>query len=132
MDLNGLTGRDGKEMCLANLYKLVKDANGYVNFLLRMKEQTDTAIRFEVYEVAAWKLDRTPSDVNLYLTGTIKADGCSHIWIGEDNEDDYQDGYVHLCGKYYWDNHIQLMQELYEFGKKTIKKFDGGIHYDSK
>ena len=49
---------------------------------------------FIVFEVVSWEVDsNAPSDVEKYLKGYVKWDGCSHFWFGDD------DGYMHLCGR---------------------------------
>lgn len=132
MNLSGLIDRHGKEMVLDALHKLVIDKNGYVNFLLKVTEKTDYYISFEVYDVIAWGEDKDtgkytiPSNVELYLTATIKWDGCSHFWFGEE-EDGKQDGYINVCGKHCFEEHIMLMRELYEFGSKNIKCWDDEV-----
>ena len=100
--------------------------DGYTYFLIKIKGDTEYRMEFEVYEVTSWECDgkNTPSDTELYMTGTIKWDGCSHVWFGEKGEGDRQDGYLHLCGKTYWKRHADLMGALYSLAEKTIERYD--------
>ncbi|MEE9337254.1 MAG: hypothetical protein V3U87_04175, partial [Methylococcaceae bacterium] len=66
----------------------------------------------------------TPCDTELYITGMIKWDGCSHLWFGERVEKDRQSGYLHLCGKSYIQKHADMMLALYALAEKTIKRYD--------
>jgi len=126
---SGFLDKDGQKLDFEKLQQFVVDEEGLAQFLLKITEETDYCICFEVYEVSAWKEDpktkryTVPCDVELYLTATIKWDGCSHFWFGEE-EDGKQDGYIHLCGKCCFDKHVKLIQELFEFGSKRIKRFD--------
>ena len=120
--------KNGNELELDDLYPLVIEEYGG-NFLLKLTAQEPHFIEFDVYEIAAWSVDKKtdeieqPCEIELYLSGYIKWDGCSHIWFGEE-EDGKHDGYLHLCGKHRWDKHIQLMQELFDFASKKIDGFD--------
>ena len=42
-----------------------------------------------------------------YLTATIKWDSCSHFNFGD------KDGYIHICGAHFYQEHIKLMRWLY-------------------
>jgi hypothetical protein len=43
-----------------------------------------------------------------YLNCSIKFDGCSHFWFGD------EDKYLHICGAEDYQRHIQLMEFLYK------------------
>ena len=107
--------------------------DGIAQFLLKITDETDYFINFEVYEVTGWYEDKDtkewtiPSGFELYLTATIKWDGCAHFWFGEKDDNGVRDGYIHLCGKDCFDKHIKLIQELYEFGSKRVKLFDKSV-----
>lgn len=127
---DGFIDKDGNKLVLDELHKLLINKHGCAEFLLKITElNTEYSICFDVYEVSSWTKDpetrqfTVPADVELYLTGMIKWDGCSHFWFGE-KEGDKQDGYIHLCGKYCFDKHTKLMQALFEFGRQHIKHFD--------
>lgn len=94
-------------------------------------EINDYYLKFDVVSACIWNEDNTISiesmagdGIEFYLTGTIKWDGCSHVWFGEKDEDDSSDGYLHLCGKSCFDNHIKLMEAVWDKAEKSIKHFD--------
>jgi hypothetical protein len=92
-------------------------------FLLHLTERGDHYISFDVYEVVSWDEDWVPGDIEPYLSGMIKWDGCSHINFGE-IEDGARNGYMHLCGVHAWVNHCLLMRELWDYAKANIRRWD--------
>ena len=105
---------------------------GYTNFLIKVLNSGDDLkyrMEFEVYEVSGWECDEehTPAETELYLEGSIKWDGCSHVWFGEKDENGKQEGYLHLCGKTYWARHAELMVKIYELAEKTITGYDAEL-----
>lgn len=95
--------------------------------LMDVVELTSHHISFKVHEVTGWDMGSVPTDTNLYLTGTIIWDGSSHMWFGEEEgeeEGEKQDGYLHLCGKFYWDLHAQVMTNVYEYAERNISAYD--------
>jgi len=102
---------------------------GYTNYLIAVGKDTESKMDFEVYEVTAWDCDEanTPLEADLYMTGTIKWDGCSHVWFGEKDENGKQDGYLHLCGKSYWNRHVEVMNAVYALAEKIIARYDQKI-----
>lgn len=103
---------------------LLYDEHGYVIFIVSIDSDREYSMDFQVYEVVGWDEQKTPCDKNLYMSGCIKWDGCSHVWFGE-KEQGKQDGYLHLCGKNYWQHHANMMMALYEMAERTIVKYDG-------
>lgn len=96
-------------------------------FLLNITNpDTTVAMSFEVYEIVGWDYinEDVADDVELYLSGMIKWDGCSHLMFGKKDENGKTNGYLHLCGKEFFNHHIQLMKELFEYASKVIVKFD--------
>jgi len=71
---------------------------------------------FSVYEVHTWP----NGEGQLYLSGFIKWDGCSHITFPDK-------GYKHLCGKSDWRDHCKMMFDLYNFVTSKIKDYDKEI-----
>lgn len=96
--------------------------------LMEVTTINDHRLEFSIYEVTAWEADesKSPIDVELYLKGCIKWDGCSHVWFGEET-DGVQDGYLHLCGKFHWELHAQVMANVYEYASKNIKSYDAEV-----
>jgi len=126
-----LLNKDGVEMKNEDLYPLVVKEDKTANFLLWISKKNSHNITVEVYEVNGWvekfrdsRYVLEPSDIDLYLTAYIKWDGCSHVWFGDVGENNKQDGYLHLCGRWCWDKHIQLMSELWDFASKNIEYWD--------
>lgn len=83
--------------------------DGYLYFYAEITQKEDSFVDFNVYEVDSWHCDsiNTPVNPKLYLLGTIKWDGCSHIYFSPDN-------YKHLCGKEYFKRHGEMLMTLYE------------------
>ncbi len=99
---------------------------GFACFLIDIKNDTDLQMDFVVHEVTTWAGDEhhTPEDTEVYLTGTVKWDGCSHVWFGEEIEGK-RDGYLHLCGTTFWDRHCDVMHAVYAMAERVIKDFEG-------
>ena len=92
-----------------------------ITFLYEIEKLTDYGITFKVYEVTEWTTEYDtiePSATELYLTAYMKWDNCFHFWFGE------EDGYLHLCGKYYIDGLKQVLDACYELAKEKIKAFE--------
>lgn len=104
---------------------LIED--GCVLFSLEVVKLDGSFIEFRVYEICSWSMGGDPIDSELYLTGSIKWDGCSHIWFGEEDCKGNQDGYLHLCGELFWDRHCKLMKKLYIYAKENIKGYNPSI-----
>ena len=104
------------------IFVVLLEDNGLPLFLIEYgKGNLETDCSFEVFEVMSWSMENIPEEIELYVRGTIKWDGCSHIYFGgEQNED----GYIHMCGKHSFVNHCKLMAALWEVVTARIKKFD--------
>jgi len=101
---------------------LIKDGD-YVNYLIEFEEgDFETSATFNVFEVTSWNADNNEVlDTEHYLKGYIKWDGCSHIWFGDEN------GYLHLCGKTYFERHKQVIDAIWDVCSKKIKGFDNDV-----
>lgn len=95
--------------------------NDTANFLIEWGQIEGHFVSFIIHEVTSWIDDNMPLDYEKYLSGTVKWDGCSHVNFGEN------DGYLHLCGKYYWDQHCLLIQTIWDICSKKIKDFNPEI-----
>jgi hypothetical protein len=83
-------------------------------FVINFTNIEEHYVSFEVEEVVAYELgDKQNYESQLYLTGTIKWDSCSHFWFGE-RENGEQDGYLHICGVKSFEKHIKLLEFLYK------------------
>ena len=103
---------------------MIQDDSGYYWFKLVTKELRDFVWDFELYQCTQWTMDKKQDAFELYLQGSIKWDGCSHIWFGEKDEQDKTDGYLHLCGGWYWELHSRVMYEIWDLAPIVIKNFD--------
>lgn len=94
--------------------------DGYINFLIEFDNDTEYKFDFKIYSVDSWECDEesTPLDIEPYIRGVIKWDGCSHVWLGD------EDGYLHLCGKGTWQLHVDVMNAVYKLAEETIIKYD--------
>ena len=97
------------------------EENGHVQFIIYMEEDLDYYMNFKVYQVSSWSTNDDPCQMDLYVHGTIKWDGCSHLYFGDEYQD--EDGYIYLCGKYYWDLHNKMMTNLYKLASEVIVNF---------
>ena len=118
-----LLNKNGNEIAIEKLTPLVIDKK-YINFLLEITMKQDHMMAFDGYEVIAWDENNNPVEMELYISGTIKWDGCSHVLFGEHDEDGNQNGYLHLCGAHEWRKHIKIMTEVYKFASENITNFD--------
>ncbi len=93
---------------------LIKTEDGMPQFTIEYNAH-ENYIEFTVNEVVSWYEENVICEEELYLNGSIKWDGCSNI--------NFEDG-LHLCGKYYWDMHCKMMNELWIFATDKIEHFD--------
>ena len=100
--------------------ELLLEEDGFNLFLIEFIDNNfEVSAKFNVFEVTSWGSNgREIADMELYLKGQVKWDGCSHIWFGD------KDGYLHLCGKDYFDRHNKVMSSIWDLCSKKIKKWD--------
>ena len=70
-----------------------------------------------------WRFIITEDEENndeRYMDGTIKWDGCSHLYFGDSGGS----GYLHFCGKESYTRHTELMSFLFEKASKVIKGWE--------
>jgi hypothetical protein len=82
---------------------------------------------FKVYESRCYSAtfeELEPDDIDLYVSGTIKWDGCSHVYFGTVDDKTGYDGYIHLCGAGCWEDHVKLMSYLWSKAPSNIAKWD--------
>lgn len=97
---------------------LIKE-NGYVLFLIEFNGDYESRADFIVREVISWDMDKNVLEDMVYLRGFIKWDGCSHIWFGD------SEGYLHLCGKDYFDRHKMVIDAIWDLCSSRIVGWDG-------
>ena len=96
---------------------ILKD-DGYVYATYQSLEESETRWEFEVYIVTAWDMKQNPIEYEDLFRGFIKWDGCSHVWVGD------QDGYLHLCGGSEWFKIIECLEQIWKMAPSIIKNFD--------
>lgn len=102
-----------------------KDERQVTLFILTITKLEDHYCDWTCEEVSAWDGDSNkPVDCQQYVRGSIKWDGCSHIWFGEKSE---CDGYLHLCGKLFWTRHCIVMQWIWDTITPLITSYDKSI-----
>lgn len=79
-------------------------------------EYKDSSPSFRVYSTDF--VGQEIEETDLYLKGTIKWDGCSHLLVGPDI------GYLHLCGYHKWKEFSEVMEKVWEKTVGMIDNFD--------
>ena len=97
---------------------------GLTAFLTKIKIEPSLQMDFEIFEVDSWDFDGNPIEITPYMSGTIKWDGCAHLYFGGE-ENGTRDGYLHFCGQKSWKKHAELMAGIYELAQKNIVGFEG-------
>ena len=84
-------------------------------------------VDFDVYERISFcttSADGTilPDSVEIYLKGSIKWDGCSHINLlnGAGELDEYK----HICGRGAWQNMIEMYELTYKHAMSLMNRAD--------
>lgn len=99
---------------------LIKDDDGRITFLIECDPDKKYSIDFTVWKVTTWKNKHEPDHESLerFIKGEIKWDGCSHIYFGDEN------GYLHLCGRGYFDNMKNVLDAVWAKAEREIEHFD--------
>lgn len=121
--MNETTGAESTTAIGGPTCSVLLGTDGYINFIADITEKSETHINVTVKEVTAWGEDNQPLDADLYCNAYLKWDGCCHVWFGEEDENDKQSGYLHLCGVGSWKNHVAMMEWLYKLAETHIGKF---------
>lgn len=64
------------------------------------------------------KMTNEVEKANVFIHGTVKWDGCSHVYFGDE-------GYIHLCGSRYFVSIGELLKKIYNRCYEI-----GGFDYD--
>jgi hypothetical protein len=56
-----------------------------------------------------------------FVRGSIKWDGCSHVWFGDD------DGYLHLCGGFYIRALGEILREAFALAGANVPEWDAKV-----
>ena len=97
------------------------EKDGYINYLIETDKDKEYNLSFKIYQVISWTGEKNndPGDIELFISGFIKWDGCSHLYFGDG------DGYLHLCGKAYFKELKEVLDAVWEKAEKEIINFDG-------
>jgi hypothetical protein len=105
---------------------LIKNGD-YINYLIDINKNTEICIEFKIYKVQGWECDEgnTPceEDIELFIRGYIKWDGCSHFWFGEEENL----GYLHLCGRSAIDGLKEVMDAVWKVAEEKIENWDAEV-----
>jgi hypothetical protein len=98
---------------------LIKEGD-YINYLIKCNPDKDYRLEFEVWQVNSWSMDNEPLeyDQEIFVKGTIKWDGCSHIYFGD------EDGYLHLCGHKYFEDMKKVLDAVWKKAEQEVTNFD--------
>jgi hypothetical protein len=69
----------------------------------------------------AWDENNMVADYSHYLKGYIKADGCSHLWFGDEN------GYLHFYGRSDFEKHKNVLDAIWDICTKKIERWNNDI-----
>jgi hypothetical protein len=103
---------------------LIKEGD-YINYLIKCNSDKDYRLEFEVWQVNSWTMDNKPleDDQEIFVKGTIKWDGCSHIYFGD------EDGYLHLCGHKYFEDMKKVLDAVWKKAEQEITNFSKDVAY---
>lgn len=79
-----------------------------INISVKITKLTNITMDFETIE---------DKDQDTFIKGTIKWDGCSHMYYGDD-------GYIHLCGAESFYEMIELHRRIFKLASEKIKAWD--------
>lgn len=114
----------------------IQNDNGYPVFEVTVLQfeggkYSDTSCEYKVKQISAWEADESKKpieeDMEDYLSMTVKWDGCSHLYFGDEVEDGVYNSYHHFCGAEDYKKHVRLLHELYNkaylyMGRKPYDK----------
>lgn len=80
-------------------------------------EYKEDSCEFKVRSITSWDADGSKSpyedNVEEYLSMTVKWDGCSYLYFGEEVVGGAYNSYHHFCGPRDYKLHVRLLHELY-------------------
>lgn len=91
--------------------------NGYPQFLIDVEDDVKYRMDFKLYEVGHWDGNKNPVQVELYMRGSIKWDGCADFRFGPE---DPPGGFIHLCSHGGLEDHCRVMNALFELAENII------------
>ena len=101
---------------------LIKE-DDYINYFIETEPDKEVSLNFKVWQVNSWSMDNKPckDDLEIFVRGIIKWDGCSHIYFGD------EDGYLYLCGRKYFDDMKKVLDAVWEKAEKEVAGFDKDV-----
>lgn len=100
-------------------------------------EYSDVSCEFKVRSISSWEADDSKSpveeDIEEYLSMSVKWDGCSHLYFGDEIEDGNYNSYFHFCGARDYKRHVRLLHELYNKAYEYMGRepYDKSEEWDS-
>lgn len=105
-------------------FEVLVEEDGQTKFIIVFRPQDfEVSASFEVYEINAWADGGQPMDAEKYLSGFVKWDGCSHFNFGTDENK----GYIHLCGRSFFEDHKKVMDAIWQLCSEKIKGWNNDI-----
>lgn len=95
--------------------------DGYDILKFEILKLDEYSMELRAYEYTAWDVDyKNPHDEESLFQIMIKWDGCSHLWL-KDNDDD---NYAHLCGFNCYERFSTAIKLVMEIASKEVESFD--------
>jgi hypothetical protein len=95
---------------------LIEDT-GTIQFYITFDAYRDASTTFKVEQVISWNLREEPIETEVYLTGSMKWDGCTNIDFGGES-------CLHLCGYWHFKKHYEVLEALMKRCSEVIIGFD--------
>ncbi|MGH1436569.1 MAG: hypothetical protein ACRBG0_19155 [Lewinella sp.] len=104
---------------------LIKEGD-LIKYLIKCNDDKEASLSFEIIEVISWDGETDdPVDVEKFIRGFIKWDGCSHIYFGD------KDGYLHLCGGDSFQYIKQVLTAVWKKAESEITMFDKEVAHSN-
>ena len=109
----------------------INDEYGYPIFEVTVHgyedgKYSDVSCEFNVRQIQSWEADDSKKpieeDIEEYLSLTVKWDGCSHLYFGDEQEDGTYNSYHHFCGAHDFKKHVRLLHFLYNKAYEYMKR----------
>lgn len=97
----------------------------YIEYYIETEPNKEFNLDFKVWQVNSWTMENEPcmDDLEMFIKGIIKWDGCSHIYFGD------EDGYLHLCGNKYFEDVKKVLDAVWRKAENEITRFSKDVAY---